>query len=52
MTHRQAQEYLGKLTPEERRVIRELLDALQSAEGKDEQNGRIWETGKQHNDHR
>lgn len=46
MTYRQAQEFLKMLTPDERQLIYDLIDALRGVERKEDNDGRIRETGK------
>ena len=46
MTYRQAQEFLKMLTPDERQLICDLIDALRGVERKEDNDGRIREAGK------
>ena len=46
MTYRQAQEFLKMLTPDERQLVYDLIDALRGVERKEDNDGRIRETGK------
>lgn len=46
MTYRQAQEFLKMLTPDERQLIYDLLDALRCVERKDDSDGQIRGNGK------
>ena len=43
MTYRQAQEFLKMLTPDERQLIYDLIDALRGVERKEDSDGRIRE---------